>query len=285
MTADESGKYPDECFFIAPIGAEDSDIRRRSDGVMKFIVQKAAEEFGLQTVRADQISTPGQINLQVIEHVIGAKAAVADLTGLNPNVFYEMAVRHTAKLPLVIIAEKDTELPFDIAQMRTIFFDHKDLGDADRCRTAIVEHLHEALDNGVVDSPISAAVDLSSLFAGGAADRSIAELVTTVETLARIQRDTADGVSRLMHNSVSRGVPRGLVSDLFNAAGVMEARMQSDPAMQEAYRDLQHAAEYLERRHVDSQVRPSPRPRPRAKEMVDSEVEIPDESPTVQELS
>src|SRR4051794_28492494 len=134
MPEDHSAKYGSECFFIAPIGADDSDVRKRSDGVMNFIVQKAAEEFGLSTVRADQISTPGQINLQVIEHVLGARAAVADLTGLNPNVFYEMAVRHTAKLPLVIIAEKGTELPFDIAQMRTIFFDHTDLGDADKCR-------------------------------------------------------------------------------------------------------------------------------------------------------
>lgn len=42
---DETGKYLNECFFIAPIGAEDSEIRKRSDGVMQFIVQKAAEEF------------------------------------------------------------------------------------------------------------------------------------------------------------------------------------------------------------------------------------------------
>lgn len=261
---DEAGKYLNECFFIAPIGAEDSEIRKRSDGVMQFIVQKAAEEFGLSTVRADQISTPGQINLQVIEHVLGARAAVADLTGLNPNVFYEMAVRHTAKLPLVIIAERGTDLPFDIAQMRTIFFEHTDLGDADKCRLQIIEHLREALENGVVDSPISTAVDLNLLASGGAADRSIAELVTTVELLARGQRELVDRVDmtrrRLEHGPAS--VPLGLVEDLFGVLHTLHRFVPNDvPEVSDALSRLTHAAEYLDRDFAHSHGRRVVRPK------------------------
>jgi hypothetical protein len=88
-----------ECFFIAPIGKEGSPERNRSDGVLDFIVARAAQELELTAVRADQMGEPGQITLQVINHILGARAAVADLTGLNPNVFYELAVRHTARLP------------------------------------------------------------------------------------------------------------------------------------------------------------------------------------------
>lgn len=245
---DASGKFPEECFFIAPIGADDSEIRKRSDGVMTFIVQKAAEQFNLTAVRADKISSPGQINLQVIEHVLGARAAVADLTGLNPNVFYEMAVRHTAKLPLVIIAEKGTDLPFDIAQMRTIFFDHTDLGDADRCRAAIVDQLNEALNNGVVDSPISTAVDLSLLSAGGAADRSIAELVTTVESLASAQRMLADRVEFAnFRMRESMDVPPGLVADLYDVAAALDELHLEDDETKKHFRKLMQAAEYLDR--------------------------------------
>src|SRR5215472_415378 len=123
----------EECFFIAPIGQEGSDERKRSDGVLKFIVARAAEQLGLRAVRGDAIGEPGQITLQVIEHVIGAKAAVADLTGRNPNVYYELAVRHAANLPVVLIAEVGEQLEFDIAQMRTIFVDHRDLESADKC--------------------------------------------------------------------------------------------------------------------------------------------------------
>src|SRR6266542_6713285 len=100
-----------ECFFIAPIGEDGSDIRHRSDGVLKFIVARAAQELGLTTIRADQIAAPGQITLQVINHVLQAKAAVADLTGRNANVFYELAVRHSARLPVALIVELNVRPP------------------------------------------------------------------------------------------------------------------------------------------------------------------------------
>jgi hypothetical protein len=173
-----------ECFFIAPIGKDGSEERNRSDGVLEFIVARAAQELGLRAVRADQLAEPGQITLQVIEHVLGAKAAVADLTGRNPNVYYELAIRHTAKLPTVLICEQGEHLPFDIAQMRTIFFSHTNLRSADHCRTEIVRHLREALD-GAVDSPVAASVDLQRLQAGNTVERSIAELVTNVAELEK----------------------------------------------------------------------------------------------------
>lgn len=78
--------FDDECFFIAPIGKEGSPERNRSDGILDFIVGRAAQELNLKAVRGDQIGEPGQITLQVIAHILGAKAAVADLAGLNPNV-------------------------------------------------------------------------------------------------------------------------------------------------------------------------------------------------------
>lgn len=179
-----------ECFFIAPIGADGTPERDRSDGILEFIVGRAAQELGLEAIRADQIAEPGQITLQVIGHVLGAKAAVADLTGLNANVFYELAVRHTARLPVALIAEKDCSLPFDIAQMRTIFFQHNDLRSADQCRRDIVSQLGEAITNGAVDSPIATSVDVQALQGGSAVERNVAELVTAVEDIAKIQRRT-----------------------------------------------------------------------------------------------
>jgi hypothetical protein len=181
-------KLEEECFFIAPIGADGSNERHRSNGVLKFIVARAAEELDLQAVRGDQIAEPGQITHQTIQYVLGAKAAVADLTGRNPNVYYELAIRHTAKLPTVLICEQGEMLPFDLAQMRTIFFNHTDLDSADRCRIEIVQHLREALD-GAVDSPITASVDLQRLQAGDTVDRSVAELVTAVADLQKAVRD------------------------------------------------------------------------------------------------
>jgi hypothetical protein len=186
-----------ECFFIAPIGEENSEVRKRSDGVLDFIVARAADELGLTAVRADRLAEPGQINFQVIEHVLGAKAAVVDLTGLNPNVFYELAIRHTMRKPVALIADKGCALPFDIAQMRTIFFDHQDLASADGCRREIVKHLREALDGGAVDSPIATAVDLGTLQTGSPVDRTLVELLTRLDDIGNVQRSLAEGMMAL----------------------------------------------------------------------------------------
>jgi hypothetical protein len=242
-------KFDEECFFVAPIGEEGSDIRKRSDGVLQFIVSRAAEELNLKAVRADKISSPGQINLQVIEHVLSAKVVVADLTGLNPNVFYEVAVRHTAKLPIVLIAEKGTKLPFDISQMRTIFFDHQDLADADSCREGIVEQLSDVLRSGHVDSPISTALDVAHLAGGSAVERTVAELVTTVEEVSRAQRETL----RLLHSSGGRSagfVPSVVLDDLTTNYSRLVHLVSDEPESDvfEAVADLAKPISFLERR-------------------------------------
>jgi hypothetical protein len=188
--------FEHECFFIAPIGQEGSDDRRRSDLVLQYIVGPAARELGLTAVRADEIAAPGQITLRVIQHILRARAAVADLTGRNPNVFYELAVRHTARLPVALIVAKDQpSLPFDIQQMSTIHFDHTDLESADQCRRAIVAHLSAALQ-GAVDSPVTTSMDLDLLAAESRADEKLEALFknfrVTLQTHTASNRAVAD---------------------------------------------------------------------------------------------
>ena len=197
MTTAAAPSLDSECFFIAPIGKDGSPERKRSDAILKFIVARAAAELGLTAVRADQISEPGQITLQVIDHVLRARAAVADLTGSNANVYYELAIRHTAKLPVALIAEKDCVLPFDIAQMRTIFVDHTDLASADSCRESIVVQLREALsDKAVIDSPVATSIDARARQSGDKVERNTAELVTAVEELSKMQRQSLAKMDR-----------------------------------------------------------------------------------------
>ncbi len=249
ILAEVNNGFDRECFFVAPIGEEGSEIRRRSDGILNFIVSRAASELDLHTVRADQLSEPGQINLQVIQHVMSARVVVADLTGLNPNVFYELAVRHTANLPVVLIAERGTDLPFDIAQMRTIFFDHTDLEEADKCRQEIVAQLTQALEGGAIDSPISTAVDIRSLAAGSAIDRSVAELVTTVENLATAQRETREAVEFMMRRGGGmRTVDPGAIRDLAETYDELRNTIDPDDPARELLDKLGKPIHFLERR-------------------------------------
>lgn len=233
----------EECFFIAPIGSEGSTTRNRSDGVLEFIVQKAAQELGLTAVRGDQIAEPGQINLQVLDHILRAKAAVADLTDLNPNVFYELAVRHTAKLPVVLIADKSCDIPFDIAQMRIIQFDHTDLKSADNCRAQIVSHLKQVLTSGNAESPISTTLDVLSMQVGSPVERSVAEIVTGVEEVARTQRDMMQFLD-LMADIMRR--PRRSDSALEYALDQAHRLRTMDEAPEEVRQGVREIADALE---------------------------------------
>jgi hypothetical protein len=251
MTTAAAPSLESECFFIAPIGKDGSPERKRSDAILRFIVARAATELGLTAVRADQISEPGQITLQVIDHVLRAKAAVADLTGSNANVYYELAIRHTAKLPVALIAEKDCVLPFDIAQMRTIFVDHTDLASADSCRESIVVQLREGLsDKAVIDSPIATSIDVRALQGGDKVERNTAELVTAVEELSKIQRQSLVRMDRfeMLLAEVAGGAIRGFEPesraffDLTETYPVLKAAAEKDKDNAE----LRNAVERLE---------------------------------------
>jgi hypothetical protein len=95
MTGDIPASHAEECFFITPIGDENSEDRARADAVLAAIVKPMAGDIPLVPVRADQIAEGGHITSQVIEHVCQAKLAIADLTGGNLNVYYEVGMRHT----------------------------------------------------------------------------------------------------------------------------------------------------------------------------------------------
>ncbi len=72
------------CFYITPIGSDDSDERKHSDLFLSSLVQPALEELGLTVVRADQIGDAGMITTQVLEYLKRSRLAIADLSYLNP---------------------------------------------------------------------------------------------------------------------------------------------------------------------------------------------------------
>jgi hypothetical protein len=111
------------CFYISPIGEDESEHRQHADLFLGSIVEPTLEEFGLKVVRADKIGKPGMITAQIIEHVIRSRLVVADLSYHNPNVFYELCLRHVCRLPTVQIIRKTDKIPFDLDQFRTIRID------------------------------------------------------------------------------------------------------------------------------------------------------------------
>jgi DNA-binding transcriptional ArsR family regulator len=152
------------CFVIAPIGEDESIVRKNSDDVLKYIIKPIASNCGYKAIRADEVSKPGVITSQIIQHIIQDDLVIADLTDENPNVFYELAIRHFIKKPFIQITQSQGKLPFDIAQIRTIYFESKDMGSVEACKTELerqIKAIEEDPDN--IDSPISMAINWLSL--------------------------------------------------------------------------------------------------------------------------
>jgi hypothetical protein len=110
----------ERAFVIMQIGAKDSPERKRADEIYNFIIAPAVEDAGLEPYRADQDPTPGAITPKFLSELLNARLIIADLTGRNPNVFYELGIAHSFARPLISIADTSSSLPFDTKDERVI---------------------------------------------------------------------------------------------------------------------------------------------------------------------
>lgn len=110
------------------------------------VFEPACEAFGLTPVRADKISEAGDIPDQIFTYLHSADVVIADLTGGNPNVMYELGLRHTRDKITIQIGEHE-RLPFDVTTIRTIKFKRTAAGLID-VRNSLIEALRTALGGG-----------------------------------------------------------------------------------------------------------------------------------------
>jgi len=123
----EHAQFETTCFYVAPIGDVGSPMRKHSDLFLGSIIEPAVEPFKLKVIRAEAIDKPGVITKQVIEYLLRSRLVIADLSHHNPNVYYELAIRHMMRLPVVQIIRAADKVPFDMNQMRTIIIDDSDI--------------------------------------------------------------------------------------------------------------------------------------------------------------
>jgi hypothetical protein len=218
------------CFVIAPIGDSGSDIRKRSDQILKFIIAPAAIACGYdEPIRADKIDESGFITNQVIQHLIEDAIVVADLTGENPNVFYELAVRHAFRKPVIQLMQVGQKPPFDVNGLRTVNISHTDLEIAESAKQQIIHHMTAIRKKpGNAESPVSVAVDLAALKGGNPQQRELAQVHEGIAALTRLVRGVDENVRLLASVESLRGAHgplayKDVYRDLyFNPAGAGE---------------------------------------------------------------
>lgn len=86
--------------------------------------KKVVAAMGLTVKRADDFFTAHSIMADVWNGICGSRAIIADCTGRNPNVFYEIGVAHTIGKPVILTTQSRDDVPFDLRHLRYIEYEY-----------------------------------------------------------------------------------------------------------------------------------------------------------------
>ncbi len=162
-----------QAFVVMPFGtkldAEGRDID--FDVIYEDIIVPAlsgpemAEAGGpeFDTVRCDRIEQPGWIHRQMIEAIFSSDVVVVDLSTLNPNVFYELGVRHALRRSVtVIICHESTRTPFNLNGFKAIHYNHDSKSSRDKARRDIARYVINGLKVNDTDSLVHEVLNLEA---------------------------------------------------------------------------------------------------------------------------
>ncbi|MGD9634304.1 MAG: hypothetical protein AB7O59_25460 [Pirellulales bacterium] len=188
-------------FVACPIGTEDSPERTRSDKLLKFVVAPVVKDyFGAASddvvVRSDTIGEPGRITTQILRELADATVVLADLTGTNPNVMYELGIRQALLKPFVLLAEKGQRLPFDLNDFRTVFY-QLDLEHFEEAQKELRSHIEKAVSGNAssVDEALFAGPKQESEQGHDSGSRGLLAVVEVCENILKETLATKDLVS------------------------------------------------------------------------------------------
>jgi hypothetical protein len=85
-------------------------------------IRPIAEEMGLSCKRADDFFSTDSVVRVIWSAIFHAKIVIAECTGRNPNVFYEVGIAHTLGRRAVLITQSMDDIPFDLRHLNHITY-------------------------------------------------------------------------------------------------------------------------------------------------------------------
>jgi hypothetical protein len=132
------------CFIVMPFGQEwSADVHR--------ILAKGCDAAGVRAVRGDDLFTPTDILEDIWQSINAADFVIADITGRNPNVLYELGIAHTLAKPVLILSREAVDIPIDLATRRVILY-----GAATAWREDLARRMSDAIAKVVDDYGLKA---------------------------------------------------------------------------------------------------------------------------------
>jgi hypothetical protein len=142
-------------FVISPFGEP-------FDTYFAHILKPALEDSGLYAVRGDSLYRPTTIVDDIWQGIRDAKLLIAELTGRNPNVFYELGLAHAISKPVILLSESIEDVPFDLRSIRVLLYDknHPDWGN--KLRAGLMKAIDEVLRSPTTAIPSTFKIPVQS---------------------------------------------------------------------------------------------------------------------------
>ncbi len=158
--------YTNICFVIMPFNKKSVGDREVDfDDIYARIFEPAIEATSLpeggrlKPRRTDQDFFSAEISVEMFHYLEYSRFALADISGLNANVFYELGARHRARQTgTAIFRQTGAPLPFDINHVKAFPYDYEPEASAAQSRELITRVLRESLEQNRLDSPVQLAL-------------------------------------------------------------------------------------------------------------------------------
>lgn len=111
----------DLAFVLMPFGGDFDDIYQDH-------MKPAMAEKDFECKRADDIFRTREVVEDIWEYICRARVVIADLTGRNPNVFYEAGIAHTVGKDVILTTQNDDDIPFNLEHLRYYQYDYTPRG-------------------------------------------------------------------------------------------------------------------------------------------------------------
>jgi hypothetical protein len=191
----EAGPSKGTCFTIMPFGSW-------FDSYYETIYVPAIRNTNLTPRRADDMYRPSAIVNDIWTMTREATIILADLSGKNPNVFYELGLAHALTKPAILVTESMEDVPFDLRSLRVIVYEKNEPNWGDELREKIETSIREILDSPL-DAVLPTFLKVKESTTKKTVSKEEKELISLRQDMDLI-RHQMQGISPTLERVVSR---------------------------------------------------------------------------------
>jgi len=216
------------CFVLMPF----QDLHQQ---YFKGIIAPAVESLGLVARKADDIYGTAPIIDDIWRSIWTAEVVIADVTGKNPNVNYELGLSHALGVPTILMTQDMVDVPFDYRHLRCIVYDTRQVDWQEKLRNSLINTLKVLLAGPDVSEDLRWPYDTALLKSSGGGGIFV-PAEEARESLSRAMRGAADIVSRatgIYGSSVSSKSEYGSEKAHRSGVAIASALSSADPLAQQ----------------------------------------------------